>query len=68
MARPGELEGGQESPKFTEPPLALEFLKIAMHCRHFRNLLVMFSKVLSNFQSIRKEWSVKIMLRSLSAL
>ena len=24
------------------PPSALEFLKISVHCRHFRNLLVMF--------------------------
>ena len=28
---------------FTEPPpSALEFLKISVHCQHFRNLLVMF--------------------------
>ena len=43
MARPGVL-GGQEPPKkFTEPPppSALEFLKISVHCRHLRNLLVM---------------------------
>ena len=43
MARPGVL-GGQEPPqKSTDPPpSALEFLKISVHCRHFRNLLVMF--------------------------
>ena len=35
--------GGAGAPqKFTEPPpSALEFLKIFVHCRHSRNLLVM---------------------------
>ena len=39
----GGAWGGQEPPKkFTEPPpSALEFLKISVHCRHSRNLLVM---------------------------
>ena len=41
MARPGVL-GGQEPPKNSlSPPSALEFLKIFVHCRHSRNLLVM---------------------------
>ena len=41
MARPGVL-GGQEPPKNSlSPPSAFEFLKIFVHCRHSRNLLVM---------------------------
>ena len=31
---------GQELPQKFTKPLALEFLKIAMHCRHFHNLFV----------------------------
>ena len=35
--------GGRSPPKNPlSPPSALEFLKISVHCRHFRNLLVMF--------------------------
>ena len=42
MARPGVLGGQEPRQKFTEPPpSALEFLKIFVHCRHSRNLLVM---------------------------
>ena len=34
---------GAGAPKNSlSPPSVLEFLKIAMHCRHFRSLLVMF--------------------------
>ena len=44
MARSGVLVG-QEPPKNSlSPPSALEFLKISVHCRHSRNLLVMLSE------------------------
>ena len=48
------------------PPSAIEFSKIAMHCWHFRNLLAMFLEGFSNFEPIRKVWSVKILLASLA--
>ena len=34
--------------------VALEFLKIAMHCRHFRNLLVMFLESFVKFGASQK--------------
>ena len=51
MARPGVL-GGQEPPKNSlSPPSALEFLKIFVHCRHSRNLLVMLLESAITFQA-----------------
>ena len=49
MTRPGQLGGRSPPNKFTEPPSALEFLKITMHSRHFRNLLVVFLESLVEF-------------------
>ena len=52
MARPGVLGGGGRSPPpkiHWAPPSALEFLKIFVHCRHCRNLLVMLSESIVAF-------------------
>ena len=61
MVQAGELEGGV-------PLSALELLKIATVCTVGTsvNCLSCFKRVLSNFEPIRKVWSVKILLALLA--
>ena len=59
MARPGELGG-------RSPSSALGFLKIFMHCRHFRNLLVMLLESFVEYWANQKGVVRKILLAFLS--
>ena len=45
----GGLEGGRIHQNSLRPPSALEFLKNAMQCWHFRNLLPMFLESVAAF-------------------